>query len=259
MNNNKEKFREAILCTHDILQDLYRMYMCTNDKKDNDVIYDLMYKMSGYIDIISLNEFDYNSKFTMDATIDLLSTIYDLLVEYTSSSNNFGYKILDLIEIANKISNFSFLETDTFIYESMVNNKNTSCDDEIVSFTDVWTCSATGLENLFNHIWELGYLSEQCEIIPDKYEEGYILNFSVYKSKIEDLADLLNTFMEYTYISVTDEYKYGWDFRNIIHTLSLYNIEECEDSRKHKNFKLMQYIHNDIVYGEPNPFSIIKD
>lgn len=113
------------------------------------------------------------------------------------------------------------------------------------------------MENLFNHIWKLGYLSEQCEIIPD--DDGYMLNFTVYKNKIEDLMDLLITFMEYVYISITDEYKYGWDFRDIIHTLSLYTIEECRDSKKYKNFKLIQYIHNDIIYGEPNPFSIIKD
>lgn len=65
--------------------------------------------------------------------------------------------------------------------------------------------------------------------------------------------------MEYVYISITDEYKYGWDFRDIIYTLSSYSIEECQDSKKYKNFKLVQYIHNDILYGEPNPFSIIKD
>lgn len=258
MNNNKEKFKEAILCARDILQDLYgMMYMRMDNKKDKEVVYDSIYKMSNHIDIISFNEFDYDTKSVISTTIDLLGTIY-ALPHYTGS-DDFGCKVLELIEIADMISNFDFLEVDTSIYKSMADNKNTSSNNETVSFTNVWTCSATGLENLFDHIWKLGYLSEQCEIIPEEYEEGYMLNFTVYKNKIEDLADLLITFMEYVYISVTGEYKYGWDFRNIIYTLSSYSIEECQDSRKYKNFKLMQYIHNDIVYGEPNPFSLIKD
>lgn len=255
---NKEKFKDAILSVSRVLQYLYGMiYTCINNKEDKEAIYDSIYRMSGYIDIISLGEFNYNSKFTISATIDLLAEIYTF-PEYPGS-DDFGCKVLELIQTADKISNFDFLETDTSIYKSMVNNKNTSCNSETVTFTNVWTYSATGLENLFNHIWKLGYLSEQCEIISDEDEEGHLLNFSVYKNKIEDLADLLYVFMEYTYISVTGEYDYGWDFRNIIHTLSLYNIEECEDSRKHKKFKLMQYIHNDMVYGVPNPFSLIKD
>ena len=255
---NKEIFKDAILSASSVLRDLYGMMHIWVIKKDKEAIYDLVYKISGYIDTISFNEFDYNSRFTIDATIDLLAVIYISLSDYRGS-DDFGCKVLELIEIANKISNFSFLEADTSIYKSIVDNKNASHNNETVNFTDVWTCSATGLEDIFNHILELGYISERCEITPDSNEEGYVLNFSVYKNKIEDLADLLYTFMEYAYISVTDEYKYGWDFRNIIHTLSLYNIEECEDSRKYKNFKIMQYIHNDIVYGEPNPFSLIKD
>ena len=255
---NKEKFKDAILSVSRVLQDLYgMMYTCINNKEDSEAIYDSIYRMSGYIDIISLGEFNYNSKFTIGATIDLLAEIYTF-PEYPGS-DDFGCKVSELIEIANIISNFDFLETDTSIYKSMVDNKNTSCNSETVTFTNVWTCSATGLENLFDHIWKLGYLSGQCEIIPEEYEDGYMLNFTMYKNKIEDLADLLTTFMEYVYISVTDEYKYGWDFRNIIYTLSSYSIEECQDGRKYKNFKLMQYIHNDIVYGEPNPFNLIKD
>lgn len=255
---NKEKFKDAILSVSRVLQDLYgMMYMRMDNRKDKEAIYDLIYKMSGYVDIISFNKFDYNTRSVIRTIIDLLAAIY-IFPGYTGS-DDFGCKVSELIEIANIISNFDFLETDTSIYKSMVDNKNTSCNSETVTFTNVWMCSATGLENLFNHIWELGYLSEQCEIISTEYEDGYILNFTVYKNKIEDLADLLITFMEYVYISVTDEYKYGWDFRDIIYTLSSYSIEECQDSKKYKNFKLMQYIHNDIVYGEPNPFSIIKD
>ena len=177
MNSNKEKFKEAILCTRDILQDLYGIYMCMNDKKDDGVIYDLIYKMSGHIDIISFNKFDYNTKSVISTTIDLLGTIYTL-PQYIGN-DNFGCKALELIEMADIISNFSFLETDTSIYESIVDNKNTSCNSsETVTFRNIWI-SATGLENLFNHVWKLGYLSEQCEIIPD--DEGYMLNFTVYK------------------------------------------------------------------------------
>lgn len=126
---NKEKFKDAILSVSRVLQDLYgMMYMRMDNRKDKEAIYDSIYKMSGYIDIISFNKFNYNTKSVISTTIDLLAVIY-IFPEYIGS-DDFGCKVLELIEIANKISNFSFLETDTSIYKSIVDNRNTSCNSE---------------------------------------------------------------------------------------------------------------------------------
>ena len=79
----------------------------------------------------------------------------------------------------------------------------------------------------------------------------------MYVDKVDDLIDFLSTFTRYAYTNCEDTHDNGWDFRNIIHTLSE-KAEEIKSSRKYKNFELVKYLYNDAMYGTPNPFRVLE-
>lgn len=100
--SSKEKFEKLIIYTDMDLHTLYEIYLY-NIKDRNFIIYDLIYDISKYTDIIKDNNFDLNSRVVIGATIDLILAAHDILMYIKDASDEEEICKEIVVEIMNKI------------------------------------------------------------------------------------------------------------------------------------------------------------
>lgn len=172
-----------------------------------------------------------------------------------------GEELGNVIKEVSSLIDPQILSVDVSVYESNVvseTNRPEKDGNEII-LENIWmeNTPADMLDGVFNHLWRLGYLSRQHQIVErlngDGEFEGVVLNFALYENKANDLVDFLKIFSKYAYSGKDNKYDFGWDFNHIANILS--NMSE---SKRYKNLQLTQYIYNSVVYGNPNPFGESK-
>ena len=188
----------------------------------------------------------------------------DEFVYNISSFINDGIGGEELASTINEVSSLidpQMLSVDTSVYKANMISEidRPEKDENEIILENVWMENTTfdAMNGVFNHLWRLGYLSRPHRLIEESDEygevEGVTLDFALYKDRADDLIELLRVFTRYAYTNYEYEHDNGWDFRNIINMITD-RLDNIPESRKYKNFQLVQYIYNDIMYKSPNPF-----
>lgn len=213
--------------------------------------------------LVSIMEYsecpDMNTKMIFHEFVCLSEFIHQIQLFMDDGINE--EELDNVIKEVSSLIDPQMLSVDVSVYESNIvseTNRPEKDGNEIV-LENVWmeNTPANTLDGVFNHLWKLGYLSRQHQIIKkfdeDGEFEGVVLNFALYENKANDLVDFLKIFSKYAYSGKDNKYDFGWDFNHIANILS--NMSE---SKRYKNLQLTQYIYNSVVYGNPNPFGESK-
>lgn len=261
---NFNMFREVVMNAKDMIDDVYSIYLdkyrtlgVDNEDADISDIYNLLYDIRWKLETI-ISNLCYDIKTVTDTVISLAEPMYNIS-SYVNDGIG-GEELKDAIDAVDKIADRKFFYVDESVYDSMVIDERDRPEkngNEII-IENIWVPDATkeDLDKVFYPLYKIGYLS-RLHAAEEESGSGTVLNLAVYKDKADDLIDFLNTFTRYSYTNDTDEHDNGWDFRNVIHILSE-KIEEFQNSRKYINFELTKYIYNSAVYGNSNPFRVLR-
>lgn len=256
---NFNMFREVVENAKDTIDTVYDIYR-VKDLEDDEIyrIYNLIYDIRWKLETI-ISNLCYDIKTVTDTVISLAKPMY-YISEYVND-NIGGPELKDAVDAVDKIADRRFFSVDESIYDSMVIDERDrpEKDGNEIIIEDIWMDGAhkEDLDKVFYPLYKIGYLSRLHRTTEEEDGSGTILDLAIYKNKADDLLEFLNTFTRYSYTNDTGEHDRGWDFRNVIRLLSE-RMEEFKDSRKYKNFELTKYIYNSTVYGNSNPFRVLR-
>lgn len=262
---NFNMFREVVMNAKDMIDNVYSIYLdkyrvlgIDNEDADISDIYNLLYDIHWKLETI-ISNLCYDIKTVTDTVISLAEPMYNIS-SYVNDGIG-GEELKDAIDAVDKIADRKFFYVDESVYDSMVIDERDrpEKDGNEIIIEGIWMSDAfkEDLDNVFYPLYKIGYLSRLHRATDEEDGSGAVLDLAVYKDKADDLIEFLNTFTRYSYTNDTDEHDNGWDFRNVIRTLSE-KMEEFQDSRKYKNFELTKYIYNSAMYGNSNPFRVLR-
>lgn len=252
------KARDLVDNVYDIYLDKYRTLGVDNEDEDTSDIYNLLYSIKSNLEYICM-DINYDIKSVTDTVIRMSEHVYNIS-SYVNDGIG-GQELKEAIDAVDKIADSRFFYVDESVYCSMIIDERSRPEKEgnEIIIDNIWMDDTTkeAMDEIFYPLYEIGYLS-RLHRVPEEYDDGVILDIAVYIDKVDDLIDFLNTFTRYAYTNCEDTHDNGWDFRNIIRTLSE-KAEENKNSRKYRNFELVKYLYNDVMYGTPNPFRALEN
>lgn len=254
---NFTEFKEVVENAKDMVDVVYDIYR-VKDLEDDEIyrIYNLIYDIRWKLETI-ISNLCYDIKTVTDTVISLAKPMY-YISEYVNDGIG-GEELRAAVDATDKIADSKFFSVDESVYDSMVIDERDrpEKDGNEIIIEDIWMDEAhkEDLDKVFYPLYKIGYLSRLHRATDE--DDGTVLDLAIYKDKADDLLDFLNTFTRYSYTNDTGEHDRGWDFRNVIRILSE-RMEEFKDSRKYKNFELTKFIYNSAMYGNSNPFRVLR-